>query len=169
MGEADTQLRFAASRTTGVRVVRTSTKWWDFPYCKSCHYHAFQWRGRNSWFALLMFPLLALIYPLIDDSSAAIVMTVIAFAAAGCVALAIGHRRRALREVRDISKASCACPGEAVEFEGWDGSLQSFQFANQMYAKEFMRKNRSKLVNVHPAVLAELGIENGRAARGGDG
>jgi hypothetical protein len=112
---------------------------------------------------------LALIYPLIDDSSAAIVMTVIALVAAGCVALAIGYRRRAMKAVQDFSKASCACFGDAVEFEGWDGSLQSFQFANQTYAKEFMRQNRSKLVNVHPAVLADLGIESGRAERGGDG
>jgi hypothetical protein len=96
------------------------------------------------------------------------VLTVIVLAAAGCVALAIGHRRRALKEVRDTAKASCAVFGDAVAFEGWDGSLQSFHFANQRYAMDFMRQNRSKLVNVHPTVLTELGMESGRAGRGGD-
>jgi hypothetical protein len=156
MGQADIVRRFDASRTTGVRVVRTTTRSWDFPYCQSCACHASRWQARNSWFGILILPALAWIYPLIDDASAALASAVIGVTTIGCLALAIAIRQRRIKDAQAAARSTCATLGDAVAFDGWDGSVQVFQFANRDYGKEFMRQNFRKLVNADPSVLAEF-------------
>jgi hypothetical protein len=169
LGGVDRLRRFRASRTTGVRVTRTTTRWWDFPYCDSCIVHVGCWQGRNSHFGLLGFPALITFFSLVGGISPALVISLFLPASAGLLALAIRHRRRSIQAARTASHLACVTLDNAVEFQGWEGSVQIFRFANECYALDFMKQNRRKLVNVHPAMLADLGLTEGRAEIRGDG
>ena len=48
-GEANAELRAAASRTTGKRVQHTTTSWWHVPYCNSCLHHKAQYDEASKW------------------------------------------------------------------------------------------------------------------------
>jgi hypothetical protein len=112
---------------------------------------------------------MAWIYPLVDDGSAAIASAVIGLTTIGCFAPAVTIRRRNVKDAQAAARSTCATLGDAVAFDGWEGSVQVFQFANRAYGKEFMRQNLRKLVNGDPTVLAELESEEHQPERRGDG
>jgi len=43
-GAADAEMRAAATRTRGKRVVHTTTRWWTIPYCSRCVGHIRKYR-----------------------------------------------------------------------------------------------------------------------------
>ena len=47
-----------------------------------------------------------------------------------------------------LKKETCSCAEAAVDFTGWRGHVQSFQFKSHKYAKNFASQNQGKLVNV---------------------
>src|SRR5690606_18897240 len=60
------------------------------------------------------------------------------------------------RRARAMCSPECACPGPAVAYLGWSGTINSFHFASTPFAFDFMLANRPRLVNVDYGVLAEL-------------
>lgn len=116
---ADTVHETAASRTTRKRVVRTDTRSWEVPYCSSCVAHAR--RSPSSWGCFT--PLLIVL-----TSGLWIIVQVVLDAAA---------RSKA----RQMLSTTCACPGWAVDFRGWQGTVKTFDFSSATYLAEFALAN----------------------------
>lgn len=137
---ADASLRAAYTRTTGKRVVRSQTRYWDVPYCSGClrHVaHAQSGATLNAWGAFFSFAALGLLFCV--PVPGAIISILLA---AGAFSVAVHQHGQA----RAAMVSSCACPRAAVEYLGWDGSVQGFLFANGEYAELFRQANAAKVV-----------------------
>lgn len=60
------------------------------------------------------------------------------------------------RKAGKLRTPSCGHITDPARYLGWDGSLQTFEFANESIATELMGKNSQKLVNVAPEHRALL-------------
>jgi hypothetical protein len=56
------------------------------------------------------------------------------------------RREEATREVTSFMSRSCCTDGEAVEYDGWYGSVHTFHFENDQYAQAFIAMNRGKVL-----------------------
>jgi hypothetical protein len=59
-------------------------------------------------------------------------------------------------KVRKMLSPTCACPGWAVDFRGWQGTIKTFNFLSAPYLAEFALANARTLVNVRPDLLQLL-------------
>lgn len=146
---ADSELAASATRTTGKRVIKTKTNTWKVPYCSKCLAHVQAWQAASSAGAAL----LALVVGGAICLANVAVGVVIAI---GGLAVAIGNASRARAAARAMCSPTCACPDPAVQYLGWSGTVESFDFRSDAYALRFMQDNRSKLVNVAPAARTAL-------------
>lgn len=155
---ADTELGASASRSSGKRVVRVTTFAWSFPYCSACVQHTVVLKQGDEAFSLVVI-VAGILAVLVCFGS------VLAGIATGILGLIIAAflRSRKEKEARRLCSPECACSKRAVDFLGWQGTVQSFYFWNAKYAAQFMNSNASKLVNVRPDARAAL--ESFRAER----
>lgn len=167
-GQSQTGLVATATRVTGVRVVRTSSKTWQFPYCHRCLRHVSEVQSSierlNSiqsggcglavltfilavivGFSSSSFPLFLLIATLTTTATVVI-----------CTILRNGERERLEQVLPGLMSGSCTCPDSAVSYLGWYGRCHSFEVQSEQYAFAFMRANLQKLTNVDPATWNRL-------------
>jgi hypothetical protein len=148
-GPAQGTFTAVATRTTGIRVVRTASKSWAFPYCGECIGHV---RAHQTAKAITVGLLAA------SAVTAALLASSTGVGALGvCIgilgvggSLAVGSvlKKNALA----MCKGACTCVGPAVGYTGWYGATHSFEIASPHYAFSFMHANKPKLINVAPQV-----------------
>lgn len=131
------------TRRTGKRVIREHTRSWTFPYCTPCLRHARTWESAST-------------YAIATVAIAAVLGVIAAFAGAGAAGLLIFVLSLPLALVlasRQRSKAEagrgprCACPGPAIAYLGWDGSVQGFDIVSPSFVARFARSNARSLIN----------------------
>lgn len=49
-------------------------------------------------------------------------------------------------QLRQTFNPGCASRCEAVSYDSWDGTIQTFTFANDQFAAAFLQANQSKVV-----------------------
>jgi len=59
-------------------------------------------------------------------------------------------------KAQKMLSATCACPGWAVDFRGWQGTVKTFNFSSATYLAELALGNAKNLVNVGPDLLQLL-------------
>ena len=143
-GEANAELRAAASRTTGKRVQHTTTSWWHVPYCNSCLHHkaqydeASKWAGRAIAGGLGAWVLIAWIM-----GSGWFGFAV----CSGLACLGFWHQSKAQEEAQKLMCENCSAPSDAVRYVGWHGTFHTFVFENKAYLENFMISNSRKTMS----------------------
>ncbi len=118
----DRDVPVSASRTTGVRVVRTATSTFSFPYCNQCLAH-----------------IEANPYPVGCVAIFGVILTL------GILVIFLQRWRAKADAMR---KPTCSDTGPGVRYVGWHGSTRVFEFVSPTYAAVFALANAKKLVNV---------------------
>ncbi len=143
-----TTLTASASRSTGKRVVHTSSKSWDFPYCAGCieHVRTARQAGKTRDYSIgaSVLGTIALFFsPLYFYS---IIVAI--------VGIPIGFYvyKKQMVSARCMCGLACVAVQSAVTYYGWQGTCHMFDIASPSYALVFMVANQSKLVNVTPKV-----------------
>src|SRR5213593_504629 len=111
----DTVWTVSASRSRGKRVVHTTSKRWDVPYCKECAGHASLYRSAAG-IALLAFVVGGVLALIVGDALGALV-----FALAILSSIMVFWRLRARATAQ--RKAACSVSGPAVNYLGWEGTV----------------------------------------------
>jgi len=144
-GNNETTKAAAFTRTTGVRVVRQDTRYWDFPHCYACLRHAethaqmLKIRGQGA-IATVAAPIIALF------AFANVLWLVPATAAMVWAFYAVRQAKKLQARLSSEMQPKCSTQGPAVQYEGWQGSVHTFVFANDQYATLFQASNAKKLV-----------------------
>jgi hypothetical protein len=142
-GVPDTVYQAVATRTTGKRVVRTDSRSWDFPYCVGCAGHLAHYRAAGT--ARTAFVLLGLL------AGAAVAYGVNWWA--GAAALGVGLLLGQLLHGQYMGAARSAClegcitAGTPVVYQGWYGTVHTFDLACPQYVEAFERWNSAKLLS----------------------
>jgi len=135
---ADSTLTVSASRSRGTRVVHTTTRCWDFPYCVRCVHHASIYAsaaGKSLWvFVIALIPAIVLhsvwsLMPL----TVGVILSFVLF-------------DKTRKEAEAARSSSCVVAGPAVSYLGFHATVNSFDFAGP-YAWAFASANANKLVN----------------------
>jgi hypothetical protein len=136
----------SACKSTGKKVVHTTTKGWDIPYCSGCANHmrmAKQARVIAAWIVMTAF--VASFFVWLNSSFEAGTVVTISGVALGCFAYS-----RQMRAAKLATCPTCTSVHRAVQYIGRYGTCHSFEITSNAYAMEFMRTNLQKLVNVAP-------------------
>jgi hypothetical protein len=148
-GPPETTFTASASRSRGKKVVHTTTKSWEFPYCKKCCEHVAAAKGAvaATTFIVLAAVIVAL-YVAIAWEQGAIGLLL----GAGGLACSGGINSRLMSKAKALCSAGCVTVKPAVSYLGWQGSCHMFGINSPAYARAFMLANQNKLVNVRPEV-----------------
>ena len=132
----DSELRVPRAR--GAAVAADSASGLDVPYCSRCIRHAEAWdtAGVGS-AAVLVVGVVALL--VISLVAARPLLGLVALVASIPVALAVAGARRA--RAKAACTESCAGPGIALHYLGWNGTLTSLSFDSLTYAARFAEQN----------------------------
>ena len=157
----DAELVAAYTRTRGTRVVRETTRVFQFPCCGPCAAHVQRWHASASTRSRLL--LVAAVVAIVvggaaHDGAAGGVVFVIAAA----IALLVAAQRR--RAIIASCGPGCATVGPAVAYLGWAGTVKTFQFAARDYAVAFAQQNARNLINVSLELRRLLESANAPAA-----
>lgn len=138
---ADSNVRAAASRTTGKRVQRTTTSWWEVSYCTACLAHKASYEASVWWlWAGLAGGILAWFFVGQTSSSGTA-----GFLAGVAVAVAsLWPYDKAKAAAKAQMKYSCCTPKAAVRYLEWHGTFHTFVFESKSYTNEFLAANGRK-------------------------
>lgn len=138
--QADNELRASASRTTGKRVQRTTTSWWEVPYCSACLSHQARYKGAASIFAgsAVLGLVLWIIVGLAASGGAGAILAFTSFLVG--LFLFIAAKQGA---EKSMSKTCCS-PGSAVKYVEWHGTFHTFVFESETYLHAFLAANDRK-------------------------
>jgi len=145
----ETTLSASASKSTGKRVVHTTSKSWEFPYCTRCASHVRA--AREAVTAITIIAIVSVIVALylhfgVDQSGIGL------FVALAGIGTAIYLHQVLMAKAKAMCSASCVTVKSAVGYVGWQGTCHMFEVLSSQYALAFMVANQSKLVNVSPQV-----------------
>lgn len=134
----------APGANAGVKVPRSQAAMWRFPVCAQCVRHTATWQSaaRLARWICLGGLVIAFLIMILGGFVALVLGVAMAF---GLSALAAYRERR---EARAQCHPECAGAGPPVFYLGSNGGAESFEFAQQGYATDFMRANLEKLVNL---------------------
>lgn len=156
-GHANGTVIAQANRTTGKRVVRTSSKSWDFPYCQNCLAHVKA--ARNASTVQSVGVIASLFFGgIIGLAVNSLIASIIISGLCVILSLTIGHVL--LEGARKMCSPDCVNVRTAVQYRGWYGNCHSFYIQSQEYAFAFMKSNEKKLINVQPNVWNWLQTSN---------
>ena len=138
---ANEEIAATFTRYQGVRIVRSDTRGWRFPFCSSCAAHHNQYYlldGREATFRRRK----------VGWIWASIFLCVYVFPIVMVVVNSRRRRRTSLEKEHLMASIQhpCAAIADAVIFDGWNGSVQMFRFANHEYADAFKQANANKLL-----------------------
>lgn len=144
-----TTLTASASRSTGKRVVHTTTKAWDFPYCIPCigHVRTAKSAGTLATFIIITSFIIAGLVGFASDAWTGAVWVGVAGVVCG-----IWAHHSLMKKAKRMCLPNCTCVKSAVGYQGWQGSCHEFEVVSPAYALAFMGGNHTKLVNVRPEV-----------------
>jgi len=146
---ADAHIRATSSRTTGKRVRRTTTSWWEVPYCSACVKHKVKFESAHNWLvAGLVIGILA--WPLIGvftgNGIAGFLVGVLIFL------VCLSPYNSAKKSALGLMNQECSTPWSAVRYIDWHGTFHTFIFHNRAYLDSFLvannRKTRSDITRV---------------------
>jgi hypothetical protein len=148
----ETTWSVSASRSTGKKVVHTTSKSWDIPYCRRCveHVHAARRAVRLGLTTFLLLFVVAIVLG-INGASGASTVVIICSSLGGPIVY-----WQLLKKAKTLCMATCAEVGIAVGYSGWQNTCHTFEIASSNYARSFMIANLSKLVNIRPDALEWL-------------
>lgn len=143
-GQANSELRAAASRTTGKRVQHTTTSWWHVPYCSSCLHHKAAYDGASKWSGWGLGGGVGawVVLGWLTGSGWFGFIVAVALAAAG-----FWYQGKAQEEARKLMCATCAAPSDAVRYIGWHGTFHTFVFDSKGYLEDFVAANSRKTMS----------------------
>jgi hypothetical protein len=148
-GPANTVLHVQASKSQGKRVIRTTTRGWDFPYCSLCSQHLQSWKSASGYAWLTFFCTGIGGYFLVSVDWVAVVV-----AASAALALILFWVLRS--RARKHCSTTCVCAGPAAYYLGWHGTQHEFEIVAHSYAVTLAASNERKLINVSPELHALL-------------
>jgi hypothetical protein len=137
-------LTVSASKSTGKRVVHTSTNAWDIPYCEPCVKHVQAAEGAVAF---------AWVVGVLSVAAAgalwyfATPFLGIPVGVAGLVGTGLLYNKL-MAGARAMCVPDCVCVVRAVKYLGWHGPLHKFEVASADFALAFMVANQNKLVNL---------------------
>lgn len=138
---ADTHIRAAASRTTGKRVQRTTTSWWEIPYCSTCVEHKDKFDSAGNWLiAGVVIGIFA--WPAFGVMSGSGTAGFVIGAGLFLVSLWPYHRVKA--SALGMMSHECSTPSCAVRYTEWHGTFHTFIFHNRPYLESFLAANDRK-------------------------
>lgn len=138
----DTELSVTATRAKGVRVIRTTSHTWRVPYCSSCLGHIRRYRRAR------LLTVLGILVALFSGFVEAMSVPTVGIAMVAIIISATVFIRLLIRQAAEnLTKASCACQFEAVEYLGWHYTIHQFAFVSWAYAKAFATLNSKKIVS----------------------
>jgi hypothetical protein len=141
---ADNHFRAAASRTTGTRVKKTTTSWWEVPYCSECLAHKAKFESANIWLiAGLILGLLAWFFVGSGTDSGIAGFFVGALLVGG----SFSPYSQAKKAAETMMKQSCCSPGAAVQYVQWHGTMHTFIFESKPYLDSFLASNAKKTMS----------------------
>lgn len=143
-GEANAELRAAASRTTGKKVQNTTTYWWHVPYCIRCLEHKNAYDVASKWATVGVVCGIAA-WPLIGWITGS---GWLGFAV--CIALGtlcVWYQGKSRGEARKLMCETCAVPSDAVRYLDWHGTFHTFAFENKSYLDSFVAMNSRKTMS----------------------
>jgi hypothetical protein len=147
-GDADTKLRASAARTTGKRVQRTTTSWWEVPYCSQCVRHKEAYDSASIWL-WASWVLGVFVWFLVAQVLSA---SVGFFVGAIVALLGIWPYQAARTRARTLMLSNCCSPTAAVRYVEWHGTFHTFVFASKSYLELFLaansRKKRSDITQI---------------------
>lgn len=125
-----------ATRTTGKRVVRSTSRGWEFPHCDVCAGHLRAYISGSGPAALSL-----------------LVGVVLGFAAHwGAVFVGVLAATLFVLKAHAQGEAartpSCATASAPAAFVGWSGTVQRFEIASPAYASALMLANEKRLINL---------------------
>lgn len=140
LGEPDTKLRAQASRTTGTRVQRTTTSWWEVPHCNACVAHIRLYERAEMWLvagALLAFAVGLLVWRQTELGTGIL---------AGCVVFGASFIPRSMtrKQATSMLVKGCSAASRAVRYLEWHASSRTFVFTNRGYLDAFLQSNGRK-------------------------
>jgi hypothetical protein len=132
----DSELRVPRQR--GANAAPDSAAGLDVPYCSRCARHAEAWdhAGVGS-AAVLVLGVIAFV--VISLVLARPLFGLLALVASIPIALAVAGARR--KKAKAQCSESCAAPGLALQYLGWNGTLTSIAFESLTYAARFAEQN----------------------------
>ena len=148
------------TRTTGVRVIRHHTKWWEFPACGPC----LRWidaeaAASGKHYAFVSLAVVATILLLggavvicagISARAGGGVVLGLLGTAAGLVCGCLTPLAYAAWKKADEYAAYLVPDGATstapVEYHGWDGSVHTFEFSHRRFCDRFIGSNRGKVL-----------------------
>lgn len=143
---ANTTFTVAATKTTGKKVVHTSTNTWDFPYCSACIAHIKAIRQANATATALGIGTIVLALFCYLGVAPWLGVLISFLGAVGTIFI----YNQLSTQAKALCGSTCACVTHGVAFLNWDGTQQVFEIVSQDYALDFMIANQKKLVNVSP-------------------
>ncbi len=146
---ADAKFRAAASRTDGVRVQRTTTKWWDVPYCTSCLSHQSKYDSAVNWLAAGCGGGVGL-WIVVGYATGNILSGLIVGLVLFGLSFLPYQKDRAT--AKELMCPECCSSGAAIRYLEWYGTFHTFVFSNRDYLDQFLaanhRKSRSDICEV---------------------
>ena len=132
----DSELRVPRQR--GANAAPDSASGLDVPYCSRCARHAEAWdhAGVGS-AAVLVLGVIAFV--VVSLVLAKPLFGLLALVASIPIALAVAGARR--KNAKAQCSESCAAPGLALQYLGWNGTLTSIAFESLTYAARFAEQN----------------------------
>jgi hypothetical protein len=140
----DADFMITAGRRWGKRVSHTEERAWEIPYCTRCKEHVRRFRDAGTF---------ARTATVVSLGTAALIGYLEGVywgfgGTAGLIAVTIFIYGRLLKRAESYSNHGCVGLGQAVSYDGWSGSLHSFEVASSKFARDFMLANERRLVNV---------------------
>jgi hypothetical protein len=156
--------RAIATRTTGVRVVRTTNRWWDFPLCSACHGWIIQHQAAQvvKFLCVIVGVLLVgslaggfLLRPKPVSNWLLNLSPIFAFLLPFLFVL---WRKR--EQEADTLKPADACSPEPVIYASWDGTIHTFFFPSELYSYLFRNANSAKVLERGGRMIDSRGWED---------
>lgn len=151
-GIPDREIDATARRTTGKRVKRTQEKTWSFPYCSACMAHKQKWDGAiGALFAGIGVGVVLILWGWVAKTLAFALPLALLLVGVACLVTYFG-----IRAANALRHEDCTSASATVRYLGWNGSVHSFDIDSEYFALALMHANRTKLVNVPPALWSLL-------------
>lgn len=122
------------TKTSGKKVIKEQTKSFELPYCDTCIHHVSKAPGNwgcGTMFLVLITCLVWIPFQLWWDAE---------------------RRKRAVA----LMTPTCACVGVAAAYQGWEGTIQEFDFVSETFAKSVIVLNEKKAVDIPYHLHQEL-------------
>ena len=144
-GPSHTSLTAGHTRVSGKRVIRTSTRSWDVPYCSDCRQHVRL--AQAAWGPLIGGSIGGIFLFLVGMGTGdTIGFLASSLLAGGVVWASVRSWRSQMARAVSLQGGLCCSLGPAVIYHGWYGRVHTFTFYSRAFIDAFRRLNASKVL-----------------------